>query len=204
MDLQTTKFIILVTVIVLNKPTMTKLSKYCSEKSCTVSKGAKASSSSSMSEVVIFSCSYDSIYRNDSFFQNESQFGQPMIVDSGCPRSLMGWKEFEKLKRGYETELLKIKEHEKFRFGPSKTFNSESKVRVPMRIGDTEIFIDFFIIEANIPILIGNDFLKPIEGSIDISGKKLVLKRIDETIEMIETPGGYFVIPEKKCCVCKS
>ena len=204
MDLQTTKFVILVTVIVLNKPTMTKLSKYCSEKSCTVSKGAKASSSSSMSEVVIFSCSYDSIYRNDSFFQNESQFGQHMIVDSGCPRSLMGWKEFEKLKRGYETELLKIKEHEKFRFGPSKTFNSETKVRVPMRFGDTEIFIDFFIIEANIPILIGNGFLKPIEGSIDISGKKLVLKRIDETIEMIETPGGHFVIPVQNAATVKA
>ena len=68
MDLQTT--------IVLNKPTMTKSSKYCSEKSYTVSKVAMASSSSSMSEAIIFSCSYDSIYSNDSFFQNESQFGQ--------------------------------------------------------------------------------------------------------------------------------
>ena len=49
-----------------------------------------------MSEVVVFSGSYDTIYNNDDFFQNRSQLGQFMIVDSGCPRSLMGGKNMKK------------------------------------------------------------------------------------------------------------
>ena len=156
------------------------------------------------SHVVVFSGSYDTIYSNDDFFQQRSHMGQFMIVDSGCPRSLMGLKEYEKLKQEYETEVLNLKEHEKFRFGPSKSYTSGSKVRVPMRIGDSEFCVDFFTVDANIPILIGNDFLKPMGGSINIGEKQLEIKKLDKMIKMIETPGGHFVIPVKHAVIEKA
>ena len=156
------------------------------------------------SHVVVFSGSYDTIYSNDDFFQQRSHMGQFMIVDSGCPRSLMGLKEYEKLKQEYETEVLNFKEHEKFRFGPSKSYTSGSKVRVPMRIGDSEFCVDFFTVDANIPILIGNDFLKPMGGSINIGEKQLEIKKLDKMIKMIETPGGHFVIPVKHAVIEKA
>ena len=51
-----------------------------------------------------------------------------------------------------------------------------------MRIRDTEFFVDFFTVDANIPILVGNDFLKPMGGSINISEKQL---EINKPVEMI-------------------
>ena len=62
--------------------------------------------------------------------------GQVMIVDSGCPRSRMGDKEYEKLRRNFKTQSMRIRDDEKFRFGPSKTYTSEFKVKIPMRLGD--------------------------------------------------------------------
>ena len=150
---------------------------------------------SEISEVSVFSEYFHEIYNSEEFLKSSSTIGQFMIVDCGCLRGLMGYKEYEKLKKKYEYELFKLKRKESFRFGPSKTYSSESKVRIPMMIKNSKFHIDFFLIEANIPILIGNDFLKPVGGSINIGEKQLEIKELDESIQMVETPGGHFFIP---------
>ena len=150
---------------------------------------------SEISEVSLFSEYFYEIYNSEEFLKSSSTIGQFMIVDCGCPRGLMGVKEYEKLKNKYEYELFKLKRKESFRFGPSKTYSSESKVRIPMMIKNSKFHIDFFLIEANIPILLGKDFLKPVGGSINIGEKQLEIKELNESIEMIETSGGHFVIP---------
>ena len=49
-----------------------------------------------MALVTIFHEKYDRIYINDDFFKNKSKVvGQFMVVDSGCPRSLLGEYELE-------------------------------------------------------------------------------------------------------------
>ena len=141
---------------------------------------------------------YDKVYLNEQFFKNQSQvLGQFMIVDSGCPRSLMGDKEYEKLRSKFKTESMKLSANERFRFGPSKTYNADFKVKIPMRLGDLRLNADFFIVKGEIPILLGNDVMKPLEGSIDMKEKKLKLQKIGKDIPLIETPGGHFVIPVK-------
>jgi hypothetical protein len=152
-----------------------------------------------VSEVTMFSEYeyYDKIYNSEDFVRQESCVGQFMIVDSGCPRGLMGYKEYEKMKKQYETEIIKLRKSERFRFGPSKSYTSESKVRIPMRIGESDLFVDFFLVDASIPILIGNDFLKPMGGSIHICEKQLEIKKLNVIVDMIETPGGHYVIPLK-------
>ena len=127
-----------------------------------------------------------------------------MIVDSGCPRGLMGYKEYEKMKKEYETEIIKLRKSERFRFGPSKSYTAESKVRIPMRIGDSDLFVDFFLVDANIPILIGKDFLKPMGGSIHIGEKQLEIQKIGVIVDMIETTGGHYVIPLKEVAIRES
>ena len=149
-----------------------------------------------VSEVVnVFSEYCYDIYNSEEFFRHESVLGQFMVVDSGCPRGLMGFGEYERLKIKYETETIKLNRTEKFRFGPSKSYSAESKVRVPMKIRNSEFFMDFFLVDAKIPILVGNDFLKPMGGNINIGEKRLEIKKIHEFIEMVETKGGHFVIP---------
>ena len=72
-----------------------------------------------MSKIVELNEAYHSIYLNDDFFKHKSRHhGQFMIVDCGCPRSLMGSKEYNKMKDKYSTEKIDAKD-QKFRFGPS-------------------------------------------------------------------------------------
>ena len=66
-----------------------------------------------------------------------------MIVDSGCPRSLMGSKELEKLNwTDYKIEHVK---EENFRFGPSKTYPSNKKIKLPVVFGNNELEFDFLL-----------------------------------------------------------
>ena len=93
-----------------------------------------------------------------------------MIVDIGCPRSLMGRKEYEKFRDSLSSsELKSIKESkasEKFRFGPSRTYDSCLRIEMPMNIKGEKIRANFFVVEGEIPILIGNDILEPLGAII--------------------------------------
>ena len=151
-----------------------------------------------MSTVTKVNKSYDRVYLNDDFFKSKfSHHGQFMIVDCGCPRSIMGVKEYSKLKEHYHTEKLDTK-NESFRFGPSQIYKSEFKVNFPMNVGGTNIEAQFFVVEGdNIPILLGNDIMEPLGGSIDMKDKKLVLKKLNKEVSLLKSPGGHFVIPIK-------
>ena len=120
-----------------------------------------------------------------------------MIVYCGCPWALMGDKEYEKLKRTFKTQKMRIRDDERFRFGPSRTYSSQLKVKIPMKLGDFSFSAEFFVVKGDIPILLGNDFMKPFEGKIDLNGMKLELKKVEKEIPLIETPGGHYIIPVK-------
>ena len=100
-----------------------------------------------------------------------------MVVDSVCPTSIMGFKEYEKLSRSYETKKSNSK-GEKFKFGPSRIYDSEFKVKVPMNAGKVPIEADFFVVNGDVPILLGNDVMEPLGGNIDMKEKRLDLKNI--------------------------
>ena len=75
------------------------------------------------------------------FFKHKSKhFGQFMIVDCGSPRSLMGLGEYSKLMDVYATEKVEGKD-ERFKFGPSRIYESEFKIKCPMNVGKAGIFL---------------------------------------------------------------
>ena len=63
-------------------------------------------SSPSRIEVIVFSGLYDSYNEEVEFFKNNTERRQFMIVNSGCPRGLLGWKEFDRLKQEYEYKMI--------------------------------------------------------------------------------------------------
>ena len=148
------------------------------------------------SEVFVYSEYYDDIYNSEAF---KDEAGQLIIVDSGCPRSLMGVKEYEMMKHEYEVEVLKHNHSDKenFRFGPSKSYKSEFKVRVPLKFGKSEVFGEFFVVDGNIPILLGNDFLKPMECVLNYKHRDIEIHKIEEIVPMTETTGGHLVLKLK-------
>ena len=134
----------------------------------------------------------DSVFLNEEWLKNCSKnLGQIIIVDCGCPRSLMGTEEMNKLKQTVEVEEITVKE-EGFRFGPSRVYISKKKVRFPMRIGVNEVVCDFFVVDGRVPILLGNDIMVPLGGNIDMEENCLVLKKIDMKIPLEQNKGWSF------------
>ena len=134
------------------------------------------------------------VYLNDEVMRNSADHGQVVIVDSGCPRSLMGDQQLDQLKDLVKVNIFNVKD-EGFRFGPSKVYKSNKKARITMRLGMNAIDCEFFIVKGNIPILLGNDVMVPYGGKIDMEENVLFLSKVDMEIPLKKTSGGHFVIP---------
>ena len=135
------------------------------------------------------------IFLNEEYLRNCSEsLGPIIIVDCGCPRSLMGDQEYEKLRDLVDIQEIKVKD-EAFRFGPSRIYTSSMKAKLTMRIGINEIDCEFFVLKGQIPILLGNDVMAPLGGNINMEENKLVFKKVDMEIPLEKTKGGHFVIP---------
>ena len=106
----------------------------------------------------------------------------------------MGDEQCERLKEVVDLQEIKVKD-EGLKLGSSRTYKSSIKVKFTMRVGVNEIDCEFFVVKGNIPILLGNDFMVPLCGKIDMEENKLVLKKADMEIPLKQTKGGHFVIP---------
>ena len=84
----------------------------------------------------------------------------------------MGFREYDKLKDEYSTQKVDAKD-QKFKFGPSKVFKSEFKDRIPMKVGSSDIHADFFVVDGDIPIFLGNDVMEPLGGKLDMKTVKV-------------------------------
>ena len=115
----------------------------------------------------------------------------------------MGDQEFQMMRKYFRTKEKDLKTNERFRFGPSKAYEAEFKTKLFMRLGNLDMQVEFFVVQGNIPILLGNDVLKHLEGNIDLSRNKLELKKVNKTIDMIETSGGHYIIPIKSVAIPK-
>jgi hypothetical protein len=137
----------------------------------------------------------DGVFINEEWLRKCSKgLGQFIIVDCGCPRSLMGDKELVKLKELVEVQEIKVKD-EGFRFGPSRIYISNKKVRFAIQVGVNSIECEFFVVTGEVPILLGNDVMAPLGGNIDMDEDRLVLKKAEMEIPLERTKGGHFVIP---------
>ena len=157
--------------------------------------------------VFVISADYDKVFLNDEDFFKTKEL-QYMIIDIGSPRSLMGESEYFRLRGTIsENNRKRILEHpadEKFRFGPSKIYCAAKRVEIPIKIQDKEIFAKFYIIEGNVPILVGNDILEPLGGVIDTNERFIDFKRLDRSLNLVKTSGGHFVLPVYRNVIKKS
>ena len=154
-------------------------------------------SEGNVSDSIIFvDKDYVDVFLNDEDVRNKNQV---MIIDIGCPRSLLGMKEYKRLLKSLSpSQLERLREYkasEKFRFGPSRTYDSWLKVEIPLDFDGVEIDASFFVVDGDVPILIGNDLLKPLGAIIYTETGVLQFSKLGVQIAMTETRGGHFVVP---------
>ena len=91
-----------------------------------------------------------------------------MVADLGCPNSVIGRKDEENFIENlsdYQRENLEIVEvDENFKFGPSGPFPCREKLRFPIYVDEELKMVDVAIVDAEIPMLLGNNIFKPLEA----------------------------------------
>ena len=109
-----------------------------------------------------------------------------MVMDTGCPKSLVGrdWLMKYMEKNGLDKKNLQRKQcDQKFRFGPSKIYKSNEIVSLPISVKEKEkenefvrVFMDVFVVDAdNVPLLCGKNTMKLWKIIIDMVKETVVI-----------------------------
>ena len=122
-----------------------------------------------------------------------------MIADLGAPTSVIGRKDKENfirnLSKSQRDNLHVISVDENFKFGPSGPFQCKEKLRFQMDVYKKTKWVDVAIVDAEIPMLLGNNIMKPLEAEIKLFAEGDAIIRLGEVeIEMKETKGGHYTV----------
>ena len=122
-----------------------------------------------------------------------------MITDIGCPNSVIGVADVDRFKRNlskFQKENIEVRQvDENFMFGPSGPFNCSEKLRFPIKHRKKVLWVEVAIVKAKIPMLLGNNILKPLGAEIKLFSEGNGVLNLEGTeIEMRETNGGHYTI----------
>ena len=122
-----------------------------------------------------------------------------MIADLGCPNTVIGKTDENKfiksLSKYQQLHLKRVRSNEKFKFGPSGPYLCDEKLRFPVQNGPKLLWVEVALVQADIPMLLGNNILKPFGAEIKLFPEGNGILRLKNTeIVMRETSGGHFAI----------
>ena len=175
-----------------------KIVKFCSK--CSLGNQCKECDKTFNRKDPLHSTSFHQIRTDITNFV--SGRSKDMIVDIGCPNSVISRKDadnfIKNLSKFQQENLASIQVDEKFKFGPSGPFQCVEKLQFPIKSGSKQFITEVAIVEVNIPMLLGNNFLKPLQAEIKLfaSGDG-ILKLKDLEIKMKETIGGHYTVKVK-------
>ena len=144
-------------------------------------------------------------FKSTSFIQVKEDFTsflvvkKNMIADIGCPNTVIGEKDaenFQSCLTKFQRENLEyITVDDNFKFGLSGPYKCKTKLRFPIKNDPDLLWVNVALVKADIPMLLGNNILKPLGAQIELfaSGNG-VLKLQNTEMELHETPGGHYTI----------
>ena len=69
------------------------------------------------------------------------------------------------------------KEHELFKFGPSKVYASEASMKIPIVLGDEIKEMEVSVVNANIPFLLGRDYLRKWDCELAFKDNSMIINK---------------------------
>lgn len=122
--------------------------------------------------------------------------GEKALIDCACPNTVAGvvWtKQF--ISQLSEDQKLKVEVTESqrvYKFGGGERRPSKCLVRLPCSVAGSNVKIATEVVDADLPLLIGNSSLKKAGAVLHIATSKVEL--LGKLIPMEETPSGHFSI----------
>ena len=80
------------------------------------------------------------------------------VIDTGCTKTVAGKVWMDAYMKTQETGIRTGKENEKFRFGSSDTYKSETYYEIKIEANELKEKIRVSVIDANIPLLLGLEY----------------------------------------------
>ena len=126
-----------------------------------------------------------------------------LLIDCACPTTVAG----EKWIMGFNEQFFKedkqrvqVKSSKKiFKFGGGETRKSKCIFEFPCSLGGLDMKINAEIIDADLPLLLGNNSLEKAKAILDVGNKKI--KLFQKEIDVSKTASGHFSLdiePQRK------
>ena len=119
------------------------------------------------------------------------------VVDTGCPKTVCGKPfmdafiaskgKFETVKREYENQP--------FKFGDGKVFHSNMSHEIEVEIGDFKTTLKTSVVDVNIPLLLGMDYLKKWGIVIDTGRQELYIRKSHESFKIDTNKSNHWKLP---------
>ena len=119
------------------------------------------------------------------------------VVDTGCPKTVCGKPfmdafiaskgKYEHIKRSYENQS--------FKFGDGKIYNSNMNHEINVEIGGYKTTLNTSVVDTNIPLLLGMDYLKKWGVIIDTGKEELYLRKSNESFKIDAAKSNHWKLP---------
>ena len=121
-----------------------------------------------------------------------------MLLDCGAPKACTGktWLNtyVDQLTEEEKSAIEILENNDAFAFGPSPTFKSTEKVRIPVKIGTVEHVMEVAVVNAEIPLLIGRDEMEKMDIVLHLKKREAYLGKSKETVKLEVTNSGHLGI----------
>ena len=120
-----------------------------------------------------------------------------VLIDSACPTTVAGveWiKSFISKLNEEEKKLVKVRKSARvYKFGGGEKRKSLCEIEFPCHIAKTNVHMRTEVVEADLPLLLGNSTLKSTGAKMCFKESKIEL--LGEMVNMEETGSGNYSIP---------
>ena len=108
------------------------------------------------------------------------------VVDTGCPKTVCGKAFMDSFitSKGKDVFIRRKYEKENFKFGNGQVYTSTESHEIDVEIGRMKTKIWTSVIDANIPLLLGLDYLKKWGVVIDIENESLFIRKCDQSFKI--------------------
>ena len=120
------------------------------------------------------------------YFTEDMKEVDEIIVDCGAPKTLVGERYLKLYMRKHnliDADLEKMTCKQRFKFGPSQVYTSTDRAKIPiiMKVKDEYIkkIVDAFIIQAEVPFLLGMNTMKQWDTMLDMVSEELFLVHLE-------------------------
>ena len=116
------------------------------------------------------------------------------VVDTGCPKTVCG-KPFMHAfiaSKGKNEQVRRRYEDQNFKFGDGNIYNSNLSHEIEVEIGELKTTIETSVVDVNIPLLLGMDYLKKWGVVIDTGRQELYIRKSKESFKIDSSKSNHW------------